>query len=450
MASLFGHGNPLATIVGQLVERATDGTQVSENWGLFMEICDKINETDEGHPIGRGAVESAFKVQLNCTPAMVAGPTQSVLLADPVQLYWLLQHLVCLETCVKNFGRRFHLQLANKDFLADLIKIIGPKYDPPQIVQEKVLSMIQTWADAFRGVPELKEVEKVYQDLKTKGIEFPMTDLDAMAPIHTLHGYVYHTAAEMETERFRIASNASVRAVTNELLRVNDDLNNVFLRYERFERYRTGQTTLSDQAPEHTVEPLPQDSHLPPSYEQVQACSNPSVGNLIDLGEDNRAQSRHPEVNNVQNKLLNLDMNSTAEPPGGPDQDFDMFAQSRQSFEQNSQTPSAGIYNNQQEDQLPSGMGIGSAVNSRTQPGEPALQDKETDYDEMEQWLATGKMVSDIGKATLYFDKFLQERLTQSDNLPSIPAATGQQQPRNSSRTRQLQKEEEESPLFAL
>lgn len=39
---------------------------------------------------------------------------------------------------------------------------------------------------------------------------------------------------------------------------------------------------------------------------QVQACSNPSVGNLIDLGEDNRAQSRHPEVNNVQNKLLNL------------------------------------------------------------------------------------------------------------------------------------------------
>ena len=43
----------------------------------------------------------------------------------------------------------------------------------------------QTWADAFRGTPELKEIDKVYQDLKAKGIEFPMTDLDHMAPIHT-------------------------------------------------------------------------------------------------------------------------------------------------------------------------------------------------------------------------------------------------------------------------
>lgn len=44
---------------------------------------------------------------------------------------------------------------------------------------------VQTWADAFKGQPELKEVEKVYQELKKKGIEFPMTDLGTMAPIHT-------------------------------------------------------------------------------------------------------------------------------------------------------------------------------------------------------------------------------------------------------------------------
>lgn len=59
--------------------------------------------------------------------------------------YYVLSNLnhQCLETCVKNCGRRFHIQLANKDFLSDLIKVIGPKYDPPQAVQEKVLSLIQ-------------------------------------------------------------------------------------------------------------------------------------------------------------------------------------------------------------------------------------------------------------------------------------------------------------------
>ena len=44
---------------------------------------------------------------------------------------------------------------------------------------------IQTWADAFRGEPELKEFVAVYEELKEKGCEFPMTDLDNIPPIHT-------------------------------------------------------------------------------------------------------------------------------------------------------------------------------------------------------------------------------------------------------------------------
>lgn len=30
-------------------ERGTDGSQASENWAILMEVCDIINETDEGY-----------------------------------------------------------------------------------------------------------------------------------------------------------------------------------------------------------------------------------------------------------------------------------------------------------------------------------------------------------------------------------------------------------------
>jgi VHS domain len=86
-----------------------------------------------------------------------------------------------LETCVKNCGKNFHVLVANQE----LVKLIGPKYDPPTAVQEKVLSLIQIWADTFNTQPELKGVVEVYQELRNKGIEFPNIDPDNSVPIYT-------------------------------------------------------------------------------------------------------------------------------------------------------------------------------------------------------------------------------------------------------------------------
>ncbi|XP_067673323.1 target of Myb1 membrane trafficking protein-like isoform X3 [Haliotis asinina] len=527
MAALFGHGNPLTTQVGQLIERATDGSQASENWGLFMEVCDVINETDEGPKDAIKAIRKRLSqnVGKNYTAVM----------------YTLTQ----LETCVKNCGKRFHLQVANKDFLHELIKIIGPKNDPPQAVQEKVLSLIQTWADAFRGAPDLKEVEKVYSELKSKGIEFPMTDLDHMAPIYTpartsvrspqkqpqqqppvqqqqsvpgpqfvggaptpiqpnqeqqgklrrelevvsgnirvmsemlteltptscdpsdleLLQELNRTNRQMQSRLVDLLNHVATEEVTNELLRVNDDMNNVFLRYERFERYRTGQAGTPDQAPAETVAtsvaPASND-HLPPSYDQVQASNNPNVGNLIDLGDSERSATSASDVN-VQMAGMNMGTAAPATNSAAFSDDFDMFAQSRQSFDENKQAPSSGAYSNQQEDQT--GVGLGQAVSARTQQEILNLQDKETDYDEMEQWLATQKPQGAGGVTDPVsssddreysglspdFDKFLADRASAATEVPSISAATGQQQSRAAPRSnRQLQKEEEDNPLFAL
>ncbi|XP_076448531.1 target of Myb1 membrane trafficking protein-like isoform X3 [Babylonia areolata] len=508
MASLFGHGNPLATPVGQLIERATDGSQASEDWGLFMEVCDTINEADEGP---KDAIK-AFKKRLSQN---VGKNFTSVMYT-----------LTCLETCVKNCGWRFHVCVATKDFLQELVKVIGPKHDPPQAVQEKVLQLIQTWADAFRGTPQLKEMEKTYQELKSKGIEFPMTDLDNMAPIHTpartaphpppsqppggmpagpmpgspvmpiipsepvilnpeqrsklsrelevvsgnvrvmsemltemspstvqpadleLMQELNRTCRQMQQRVMQLLGEVANEEVTNELLRVNDDLNNVFLRYDRFERNRTGQG-----APEGT-EPSTAADQQPPSYDQVCAPKDASSGvpaqggpNLIDLGES----AVTPQMANLN---LNSASGSQAPASGAAGDDFDMFAQSRQSFDENKQAQGSA-YSNQKEDQM--GGGLGQAVSAKSQGDQEVLQlqDKESDYDEMEQWLAThdpNTATDSAGKSegltSSEFDRFLTERASAAEGLPTISAQTGQQPGTRNSR--QLKKDDEENPLFAL
>lgn len=49
------------------------------------------------------------------------------------------------------------------------------------------LCFLQAWADAFRSSPDLTGVVQVYEELKRKGIEFPMSDLETLSPIHTPH-----------------------------------------------------------------------------------------------------------------------------------------------------------------------------------------------------------------------------------------------------------------------
>ncbi|KAG8514085.1 Target of Myb protein 1 [Galemys pyrenaicus] len=239
--------------------------------------------------------------------------------------------LTVLETCVKNCGHRFHVLVASQDFVEGvLVRTILPKNNPPTVVHDKVLNLIQSWADAFRSSPDLTGVVAVYEDLRRKGLEFPMTDLDMLSPIHTPQRTVFSSETtsgqnsvgtdashqgdssqhsvpppapailpsdtpitptpeqigklrselEMVSGNVRVMSemltelvptqaepadlellqelNRTCRAMqqrvleliprianeqlTEELLIVNDNLNNVFLRHERFERFRTGQS----------------------------------------------------------------------------------------------------------------------------------------------------------------------------------------------------------------
>ncbi|XP_075310351.1 target of Myb1 membrane trafficking protein isoform X8 [Odontesthes bonariensis] len=160
----FLMGNPFSTPVGQLIERATGSSSPSEDWELNMEICDTINSSEEGPKDAVRAIKKRIVGNKNFKEVMLA--------------------LTVLETCVKNCGYRFHILVTTRDFIEGvLVRSIIPRNNPPSVVHDRVLGIIQAWADAFRSSPDLTGVVSVYEDLRRKGLEFPVTELDGYTPV---------------------------------------------------------------------------------------------------------------------------------------------------------------------------------------------------------------------------------------------------------------------------
>ena len=246
--------------------------------------------------------------------------------------------------------------------------------------------MIQTWTITFRGQSDMQGVVQVYNELKSKGIEFPMTDLESTAPIHTpqrsvtsqpqlpqpqvqslpaiqnsshvqrhimgpvnlspeqlaklkheldlvqgnmkvfnemlneltpgqehdddyeLLNELNNTCQSMQQRIVELIEKVANEEVTNELLRVNDELNNLFLRFER-----------------HSKKRLPKTNNVTSQPNQPR---QPGEESLIDFTEESAASS-------MSNKLAAIHLSGINAASGGKSQeasagdDFDEFAQSR-------------------------------------------------------------------------------------------------------------------------
>ncbi|KAF6300024.1 target of myb1 like 2 membrane trafficking protein [Rhinolophus ferrumequinum] len=478
-------GNPFSTPVGQCLEKATDGSLPSEDWTLNMEICDIINETEEGPKDAIRALKKRLNGNRNYREVMLA--------------------LTVLETCVKNCGHRFHILVASRDFIDSvLVKIISPKNNPPTIVQDKVLALIQAWADAFRSSPDLTGVVHIYEELKRKGVEFPMADLDALSPIHTpqriarlrseldivrgntkvmsemltemvpgqedssdleLLQELNRTCRAMQQRIVALISRVSNEEVTEELLHVNDDLNNVFLRYERFERYRSGRS--------------------------VQNGSNGvlnevSEDNLIDLGPGSPAVVS-PMVGNtappssLSSQLAGLDL-GTESVSGtlsslqqcNPRDGFDMFAQTRgNSLAEQRKTvtyedPQAvgGLASALDNRKQSSEVTFLSSAQKRGKGGDSGLEPidswlitqgmipvvRPSVMDDIELWLRTDLKGDDLeeGVTSEEFDKFLEERAKAAEMVPNLPSPPVESPAPASNPSGRKKPERSEDALFAL
>ncbi|KAG7491825.1 hypothetical protein MATL_G00008170 [Megalops atlanticus] len=545
-------GNPYSTPVGQCIEKATDGSLQSEDWTLNMEICDIINETEEGPKDAIRAVKKRLNGNRNYREVMLA--------------------LTVLETCVKNCGHRFHVLVANRDFIDGvLVKIISPKTNPPTIVQDKVLALIQAWADAFRSSPDLTGVVHIYEELKRKGIEFPMADLDTLSPIHTpqrlcavqsvpevdpdAHKYnpppqshvgtappfsatvpptysapqipslqasgainpsaeqiarlrseldivrgntkvmsemltemvpgqedpsdhellqeLNRTCRAMQQRIVELISRVSNEEVTEELLHVNDDLNNIFLRYERYERYRTGRAAqkanngvlseatednLIDLGPGSPAVVSPMVSAVPPSsLPPAAAAPSSTPASLstqlagLDIGADS-----------VSGTLRSL-------PSCNPQDDFEVFAQTR--------TGSLPEQRKNVKSEDPQALGgLASDLDVRQQnAGGLRVKDGNADMEPIDSWLITQGMIpvaqssvmddieewlctdvkgdeAEEGVTSEEFDKFLEERAKAAEMVPTLPSPpSGDPTPPVSGASGSRKKpERSEDALFAL
>uniref|UniRef100_A0A3B5LW69 Target of myb1 like 2 membrane trafficking protein n=1 Tax=Xiphophorus couchianus TaxID=32473 RepID=A0A3B5LW69_9TELE len=117
------------------------------------------------------------------------------------------------------------------------------------------------------------------------------------------------TCRAMQQRVVELISRVSNEEVTEELLHVNDDLNNIFLRYERYERYRSGRAAQNNGM-----------------------LAEPTEDNLIDLGPGSPAVVTPRVVSSPTSNVSSDSVSGTLTALSGHNKDdFDMFAQTRSS-----------------------------------------------------------------------------------------------------------------------
>jgi len=138
------------------VEKITDEKNTSEDWGMIMDLCDRVQATANGP---RDCLKSITKRLQHQDPHVV------------------MQAVTLLDACVNNCGKPFKLEVASRDFENEFKKLLGRSH---QKVQEKLKAMLKKWAEVdFKGEPQLALIPALYNGLRKEGIDFSHTSSPA-------------------------------------------------------------------------------------------------------------------------------------------------------------------------------------------------------------------------------------------------------------------------------
>ncbi|CAG8464940.1 8752_t:CDS:10 [Paraglomus brasilianum] len=89
------------------------------------------------------------------------------------------------DTCVKNGGSHFLIEIASREFVDNLVSIIKAPMGVNLDVKNKILALVQSWGLTFDGKSELQYMTDTYRLLKSEGFPFPKVEKTTAVMIDT-------------------------------------------------------------------------------------------------------------------------------------------------------------------------------------------------------------------------------------------------------------------------